>query len=719
MNKKTNKNKFDLPQEAVLEISGVSDFGDYTAVVSDKRDNPANVAIYVAENRRLKPALSMDDKFLARLEKKKDCYIAKPIMRLGNAAIPDEIIYGVVEEKGDKFYLKPSEKKDYMTYLLEDSAKLKDGDFVKVALGGSRRFKQARVVKNFGRFDLHKASSLFILEKYDIPYEFPKEVLKETHNLPSFDKEKRENLTHLPIVTIDGDDSKDFDDAVYAEKTPGGFMLVVAIADVSFYVRPFTALDKEAYKRGNSVYLPDRVVPMLPEILSNDLCSLRPKEERAAIACMMDIDEQGNILQYEFKRAVIKSAARLTYKEVQNALDGKKKTANIEEVFTKTVQPVYAAYQALRKARDKRGALNLESNEYKIRFDDKGNVVAIEKEEHLEAHQVIEEFMIAANVCAAKALKKSKLPTMYRVHEKPLEEKLKDIEPLLHNLGLKLPEPSALKPEHFNKILAMCSPQGYNAGIGELILRLQCQAKYAPHNVGHFGLGLEDYAHFTSPIRRYADLLVHRALVKAYKMPEGGELEDSASMKTFEEIGEHLCVTERRAANAEREMTARFVSAYLAPMIGADFEVKVSGISSAGLFVEIENIGAEGLIPMSSLPIDEYELQPNNMELTGKNYGLHFYFGQSLKARLLEATPLTGGLIFKYIDEEEGVSYAEKGGRFKSSYKKLDAIKKDLSKSKKKKERKNKKEKLPKKQRKEKIKDKNKLKAKRKKSNAK
>ena len=717
MNKKQKRAKYELPREAVLEISGVSDFGDYTAIISDKKNNPSEVSIYVAENRRLKPALSMGDKFLARLEKKKDCYIAKPIMRLGNDKIPDEIIYGVVEEKGDKFYLKSADKKDYMSYLLEDTIKIKDGDFVKVALSGGRSFKQAKVIKNFGQFDLHKASSLFILEKYDIPYEFPKNVIKETYNLPIFAKEERENLTFMPLVTIDGDDSKDFDDAVYAEKTPDGFMLVVAIADVSFYVRPNTALDKEAYRRGNSVYLPDKVVPMLPEKLSNDLCSLRPKEERAAIVCIIDIDMQGQIIQYNFKRAIIKSAARLTYKEVQNALDGKK-SANIKEVYVKTIEPIYRAYLALKTAREKRGALNLESNEYKIHFSDKGEVVAIEKEEHLEAHQIIEEFMIAANVCAAKALGKSKLPTMYRVHEKPLEEKLKDIEPLLHNLHLKLPDSNSLKPEHLNRILELCSEEGYNAGVGELILRLQCQAKYAPHNIGHFGLGLSDYAHFTSPIRRYADLLVHRALVKAYKMPEGGELEDSASVKTFEEIGEHLSQTERRAANAEREMTARYISAYLLPMIGTDFEVKVSGVSSAGVFVEIENIGAEGLMPMSGLPFDDYELRANKMELVGKKYGLQFYFGQSLKAKLIEATPITGGLIFKYIDNEEGVDYAEKGGRIRSGYKKQEIIKKDLNKQKKK-ERKNKKEKLSKKQRKEKIKDKNKLKAKRKKSNAK
>ena len=449
MNRKNNTKPKDLPESCVLEISGVSDFGDYMAITSEPSDNPLNIPIYVVENKRLKPALGMGDKFLAHLSKRKDCYMAKPIMRLGNPNIPDEIIYGIVEKKEGKFYLKPSEKKDYMSYLLENDSIFKEGDFVKVALGGSRRFKQARVIKSYGAFALQKAASLLVLDKYDIPHEFSKEVIKDTHILPILDKNVREDLTNIPLVTIDGDDAKDFDDAVYAMPTPDGFLLIVAIADVSFYVRPFSALDKEAYKRGNSVYLPDRVVPMLPEILCNDLCSLRPKEERAAIACFIDIDKQGNIVQYDFKRAVIKSAARLTYKEVQNALEGKK-SANIKEVYVKTIEPVYRAYLALRMAREKRGALNLESNEYKIRFNDKGEVIAIEKEESLEANKMIEEFMIAANVCAAKALGKSKLPTMYRVHEKPLEEKLKEIEPLLHNLHLKLPDINALKPEYFN-----------------------------------------------------------------------------------------------------------------------------------------------------------------------------------------------------------------------------------------------------------------------------
>lgn len=669
-------NPHTLPDTCVLEITGTSKFGDYTAAVVEALDNPQKLPIYVSENRRIKPALAVGDKFIGRLSLKKDSIIAKPITRVGNPDEPDEIIYGLIEKKDGKYYLRPSEKNNYMVYLLDNTGKVQEGDFVKVALTASgRRFKQAHIAKNFGAFDLNKATASLVLEKYDIPYEFSASTLKESQNLPSYCKSERENLTSLPLVTIDGADSKDFDDAVYAKKLENGFQLIVAIADVAFYVRHGSAVDKDAYQRGNSVYLPNMVVPMLPETLCNDLCSLRPKEERAAMACFMDIDNEGNIKNFDFKRAIIKSAARLTYEEVHDALQGKK-SANIIPVFTKVIKPIYEAYQALAKARDKRGALNLETDEFKIKIDSQGRVIDVEKEQHFISHQIVEEFMIAANICAAKILGKSKLPTMYRIHDKPQEEKLKEIEPLLHNLGLKLPDINALQPGHFNKILELCSSGGYNAGIGELILRLQCQAKYAPQNIGHFGLGLTDYAHFTSPIRRYADLLIHRALIKAYHMPDGGELEEEATLKIFEEIGEHLCVTERKAVNAERDLIARFISAYLAPSVGCDFEVKISGISTAGLFVRLNKIGAEGLIPMSSLPVDNYLLEAGNMELRGESYGLHFKFGDALNVKLLEASPITGGLIFKYIDPEEGVKYIEKGGKPRGGFKKVAALKK-------------------------------------------
>lgn len=661
---KKTKNKNTLPESCLLEVYGTSSFGDLMAKTVDRKDNPSDYKIYVLENKRIKPALQVGDKFIGKIIFKNNHYWAKAVARTAKAETAEtaEKIYGLIEKRGDKLYLKPADKSCHMDYLLDNIGKAKVGDFVAVMLVGERKFKEAKIVKNFGKFNLSKAASTLVLDKYDIPYEFPEKVLKEAARSPQFNKSDRLDLTHIPLVTIDGDDSKDFDDAVYAKKITNGFELIVAIADVAFYVRNFSELDREAYKRGNSVYLPNMVVPMLPEVLSNDLCSLKPKVERAAIACMMTIDTNGNLLKYDFKRAVIKSAARLTYGEVQNAIDGKF-NEQTTALFKNVIQPLYEAYFALDKAKKVRGALELDIPEIKVKVGKNGEIISVAKAEHYTSHNIVEEFMIAANVAAAKALGKMKLPIMYRVHEKPLEEKLKDIKPLLQNLDLKLPDQPAIKPEHFNKILALCAEKGYNAGICTLILRLQAQAKYSPEHLGHFGLGLDDYAHFTSPIRRYADLLIHRALIKGYKMPDGGGLDDGADNKIFEEIGEHISATERKAVSAEREMVARYLSAYLEPSIGADFEVKISGLSTAGIFVAIESLGAEGLIPMRSLPDDDYEIINSGSELVGKLTKRVFGFGDIINVKLVEASPITGGLIFKFVDENEGVDYYEKGGR--------------------------------------------------------
>ncbi|MGN0913274.1 MAG: ribonuclease R family protein [Alphaproteobacteria bacterium] len=680
-----------LPENCLLEVNGESGFGDLTAVTSDRGDNPQNYKIYVLENKKIKSALQQGDKFLAKLIFKRGAWWAKPIARTSVSGGQTEKIYGVIEKRDGKYFLKSTEKNARMDYLLDNVGKAKEGDFVSVMLSGERKFKEARILKSFGPFNLSKAASVLVLEKYDIPDVFSDKVLKEAEHSPDFNRREREDITALPLVTIDGDDSKDFDDAVYAEKTETGFNLVVAIADVAFYVPYFSELDREAYKRGNSVYLPNMVIPMLPEKLSNDLCSLRPKVERACLACFMKIDKDGNLKSYDFKRAVMKSAARLTYREVQEAIDGKFNN-NTVGLFKAVIQPLYEAYFALDKARKKRGSLEIEPNEITVKLDKNGNVKSVEKAEDFTSCRIIEEFMIAANVAAAKALKKSKLPVMYRVHEKPLEEKLKELEPLLFDLHLKLPDYPALKPEHLNKVLELCRAKEYGAGISDLILRLQCQAKYTPHNVGHFGLALTDYVHFTSPIRRYSDLLIHRALIKAYNMPEPGALDDGATEKLFEDIGEHLCVTERRAVNAERDMVARFLSSYLEPSVGGDFDVKISGLTTAGVFVQVESLGAEGLIPMRSLPDDDYVLEAGGSRMKGMVNGRCFIFGDKIKARLLEASPITGGLIFKFVDETEGVDYYEKGiGRMFSA-------------------RKPQKPKMPKPERKKKLKEKNKQK---------
>ena len=354
----------------------------------------------------------------------------------------------------------------------------------------------------------------------------------------------------------------------------------------------------------------------------------------------MKIDRSGNLKSYEFKRAVIKSAARLTYREVQDAFDGRF-NAQTSGLFTTVIQPLYEAYFALDKARKKRGALELDVPEVKIKVGKDGLIQSVSKAEHYASHSLVEEFMINANVAAARVLAAQNLPVMYRVHEKPLKEKLDEIEPLLRSLRLKLPEQPALKPAHFNRLLEACAGKGWSAGIGNLILR----------------------PHFTSPIRRYADLLIHRALIKAYNMPDGGGLEDNADRGLFKQIGEHISATERQAVCAERETVARFLSAYMQPALGSDFDVKISGLTSAGIFAAVESLGAEGLIPIRTLPDDDYQLRNCGFELFGTRSGRTFMFGDVIRARLTEASPVTGGLIFKYVDEHDGVDYFEKGSR--------------------------------------------------------
>ena len=658
--KKNIDKKFD-GETKLMEVYAIGRHGDLIARPSE---GSSSARIYVAENKKIKPALEVGDKFIGKITARKGEVWVKPLARVMAAtnAAAQEKIFGIIEKREGRYYLKPAEKIQHMDYLLDDVGKNKVGDFVAVVLSGERRFKEARIIKNYGPFNLNKAVSCLVLDKYGIRQDFPEKAIKEAEKSPKFSTKGRADLTMLPLVTIDGEDSKDFDDAVYAERTENGFNLIVAIADVAYYVRPESELDREAYRRGNSVYLPNMVVPMLPEKLCNDLCSLRPKVERAAIACFMKIDKSGNLKSYDFKRAVIKSAARLTYKEVQEAFDGKF-NAQTSGLFTTVIQPLYEAYFALAKAKKKRGALELDIPEVKIKIGKDGLIQSVSKAEHYTSHSLVEEFMINANVAAAKVLAAQNLPVMYRVHEKPQPEKLQEIEPLLHSLELKLPDENALKPAHFNKILEVCAAKGYSDGISNLILRLQSQARYSPEHLGHFGLGLADYAHFTSPIRRYADLLIHRALIKAYHMPDGGALEDNMNRELFKEIGEHISATERSAVSAERDTVARFLSSYLQPAVGSDFEVKISGIGTAGLFVAVESLGAEGLIPMRTLPDDDYELHNFGLELYGKTSGRTFAFGDVIKARLEEASPISGGLIFKFVDENEGVDYYEKGLR--------------------------------------------------------
>ncbi len=579
-------------------------------------------------------------------------------------------IKGIVKFDDNIAYLIPSEKSIRSTFIIpkEYRNKAKNNDFVVCDIknpNSRKRTKIAKVVKNFGKFNITKNASTIAIDKFEIPHTFPKAVILELNETDKFNKKNRFDLSKLPFVTIDGEDARDFDDAIYAvpdisKHNIGGYKIIIAIADVAFYVREETALDNEAYKRGNSVYFPDMVIPMLPEKLSNDLCSLRPHQIRPTISAHITIDKLGNILEYNFNRSFIRSEHRLTYTQVQKHIDSEYK--NCDKKLASIITNLNAAYIALDKNRELRKTLDLDVSEIKIYLDKFGNIGSISPKERLTAHKIVEEFMITANIAAAKQLQKTNQPIMYRIHDLPAEEKLEAIKPLLASFGLKLPQGSSIKPEHLNKVIKLCSQGKFSDGIKELILRLQCQAKYSPKNIGHFGLALKDYAHFTSPIRRYSDLLIHRALISGLELKDEGGFKNNEIKEEFNEIGEHLCITERRAVSAERDVVDRFVSSYLKNDIDKQFTGYVAGLSDAGIFVRLPEIGADGLIPMRTLPDDDY-LYENSAKLSLKGqYTDHkFTLGDSISVVLKEASEISGGLIFKYFDLEEGLEYYEKG----------------------------------------------------------
>lgn len=629
-----------------FKITAVDKDGEPLAAALDGKYKNRNFPL--KSSRRL-PAPAVGDEFLGKLQKTAEGFCVKAVSRLaGERTETGENLFGTIERQNHVCLVTPVER-GAKPIVLGENKTLKNGDFVEIAVSGSGAARQVSVVKNLGPFSMEKLNEVLIAQKYKLPQAFERDVTDECRKFPDFAASERVNLCELPFVTIDGDDSKDFDDAVYACRTDDGFGLIVAIADVSFYVRPgqrtrprslpprqfcLSAADGNPDAAGNP-----KQRPLLAQ----------PRRQAPAIACFMQIDRAGNLLDWEFRRVVIKSAARLTYKETEAAIRGEF-NGRTKKLFKTAITPLYEAYQALALARKRRGALELETTEVKIRLDKNGNVAAVEKRESLVSHKIIEEFMIAANVAAARRLQLSKQPVMYRVHDRPSEEKLKEIKPLLDSLKLKLPDCQALKPEHFNRLIELCRQKDRGAGIDDLVLRLQCQAQYSPQNIGHFGLGLKEYVHFTSPIRRYADLLIHRALVNACSFSPAEE--EIPSQRAFAETADHLCTAERAAAAAERDLTARYLSLYLKPLTGTEFEVKISGLTNAGIFVRIESLGAEGLIPMRSLPKDYYTLLDAGSCLKGTENKLKFRLGQKLAVVLCEASPESGGLIFRYAGED-------------------------------------------------------------------
>jgi ribonuclease R len=538
------------------------------------------------------------------------------------------------------------------------------GDLVSVELMPRNRLglPVGKVVERFAGLADPRSFCRIAIHENDIPDRFPEDAIAQAERATPVTLGTRADLRSIPLVTIDGIDARDFDDAVFAEAdddpaNPGGFRLLVAIADVAHYVRPGDPLDREALKRGNSVYFPDQVVPMLPEALSNGLCSLRPQEERACLAVEIVIDAEGAKRRHRFMRGLMRSAARLTYRQVQQARDG----GSSEGIPDGLLEPLYGAFDALRRARGKRGALDIELPEKRVILDESGTITEIGIRERLDAHMLIEEFMVLANVCAAETLEQRRQPCMYRVHETPDPEKVDALAEVLDGLDIPFAKGQVVRPKMFNAVLAKVKDEPHERMVNEMVLRAQSQAQYRPENAGHFGLALTRYAHFTSPIRRYSDLLVHRALIRGLKLGEDGLT--PGDDQEFEGWGEHISMTERRASAAERATLDRYLARNLADRIGGSFAGRINGVTRFGLFVTLDETGADGLVPIRSLPDDYYDHDEVHHSLTGRSLGWVFRLGDRVEVRLTDADPASGGIALEIVSGGEQTPVSRRPGR--------------------------------------------------------
>ncbi len=666
--RKTLRRAAELPSVTVLDIPTEADPDGLIAFPAswneaEDGERPV-VVIETPRNARVVPAPG--DRILARISRSEDMpprYTGKPMKVLDK---PRRAQIGIVRLDGDEARLIPVERKQKEMRIPQgDLGDAKEGDLVEVdvKLSGRLMLPRARVTEVIGNPRTEGAISMIALHNLEIPYRFPDSVVQEAEAVKEADLKGREDWRHLPFVTIDPATAKDHDDAVYAEPDPdennkGGHIVYVAIADVAAYVRAGSALDKEAYLRGNSVYFPDRVVPMLPERISNDLCSLREGENRPALAVAMVIDKSGHKKRHSFHRVTMRSAAKLAYGEAQAAIDGTPNDTT-GPLLEPVLNPLWTAYRTMAAARDKRGPLDLDLPERRIELNDDGTVARVSIPERLEAHRLIEEMMIAANVCAAETLEKHDTPLLYRVHDEPGREKLSALREFLSSINLGFSKADAVRPNHFNDVLGKARSANKAEQVSEMVLRSQAQAEYSAENFGHFGLNLHRYAHFTSPIRRYADLIVHRALIAALGLGKDGlKPEDAPQLPG---VAQHISSTERRAMAAERETSDRLLALYMEDQIGARFEGRIAGVVKSGLFVKLTETGADGFIPASTLGTDYYRFVEEQQALIGERTGERFMLGDAVTVRLLEAAPMAGALRFELLSEGERVKPV--GGR--------------------------------------------------------
>ncbi|MEL6487346.1 MAG: VacB/RNase II family 3'-5' exoribonuclease [Pseudomonadota bacterium] len=599
------------------------------------------------------PALKRGDRVLSRTEEKESGWIAHPMKKLPART---EGLLGVVEmDFGGKAWLAPVDKRVRQSTRIADLGSAEEGQLVLAERIGRSERSGVKVTEIYGDPLAPGAFSLIAIAKHGIPNVFPEEVIAEAPRAANLklSEAKREDLRALPIVAIDPADARDHDDAIWAEPDgQGGYKALVAIADVSFYVRPGSALDREARNRGNSVYFPDRVVPMLPEILSADVCSLKEGEDRVAMACHLRIDASGKVTSHRFTRAIVRINHNTAYEDAQAAVDGGEAPEHL--------QHLWGAWKLLADAREKRDPLELEIPERRVMLGEDGQIAEIAVRERLDAHRVVEDFMIAANVAAAKALEAKTAPVVYRVHEPPSREKLIALRDYLATMDRPLALGQVITPSLFNRILKDVTDEAEKTQVMEAVLRTQMQAYYGPSNAGHFGLSLGSYAHFTSPIRRYSDLLVHRALVDAYGLEQPqppGSLPPTTGLSdrdrdNLQAISDAISGTERRAMEAERDTIDRYVAAWLSGRVGETFETRITGVQGFGFFATIVGLGGDGLVPISTLGSEYFRHDEAAQALVGEDSGTRYAAGDRLKLQRAEANALTGALKFAPVDSD-------------------------------------------------------------------
>jgi len=646
-----------LPPVVLADVTSRDADGELLARPTewDEDAHGAPPVIRIVTPRRARPGetAGVGDRALLRVEKQGNDVSGRVIKLLDRAK---HRVLGVFRgAPGGGGSLVPVDKKQLgreLSIAADRASDAVDGDLVAVEVSHSGRLGQpmGSVVERLGSIKSERAVSLIAIHAHDIPHVFPRPLLDEAEHARPAPMSGRDDWRHLPFVTIDPPDAKDHDDAVHGLPDPdpqnrGGQIVSVAIADVAHYVRPGTALDREAARRGNSVYFPDRVVSMLPERISNDLCSLRPHEDRPALAVRMVIGADGRKRSHTFHRVMIRSAAKLSYEQAQFAVSGR--TDEVTEPIAEPVlAPLYAAYETVRRGRDARSPLDLDVPERKILLTANGLVDRVIVPQRLESHRLIEEFMILANVAAAESCERARVPLIYRVHDEPSPEKLTALREFLATIGIVMPKAGALRPEGFNRILAQVKGRDVERLVNEVVLRSQAQAEYASGNFGHFGLNLRRYAHFTSPIRRYADLVVHRALIRAFKLGGDGLPEDTDA-RALAEVAADISVTERRAMKAERETADRLIAHFLADRVGAAFDGHISGVTRAGLFVELDETGADGFIPARLIGDEYYRLNEKSRAFVG--HSETFRLGDPVTVELVEAAPVAGALRFTIV----------------------------------------------------------------------